>query len=239
VTEHIKDILAAHPPVPAATLRPNPPAPAREPWQDNQAELLDWVGFDNPKYQAVDRTHGFVEDHRAEAKLQEFIADLLRHIAEGAWLYLLGGKGVGKTMAMARIVLAAPLHPNPAPAGKVHPLYVSYRFAPDVGYAFADLAVSGEPSAAIDVAMSQRIYMIDDIHRWMLVGGYVRDNILAGWDAYTEKRDGKYLTVVSANLTEAQMDAVPQFKLGLDRARERGLILEIRGESERGQQKTD
>lgn len=208
------------------------PRPPREPWQDSREVLLSWIGF-GAKYLRVDPERGF-RDEVAEGLLQGYIAELPRHLAEGSWLYLLGGKGVGKTMAMARLALAAPFHPMPTPPGTLHPVQAAYRFAPDVGFAFEAVAVGDADGATMDVALQQRIYMIDDIHRWLSVGGYVRENILAGWDAYTERRDGRGVTVVSANLTETEMDAVPQFKLGLDRARERGLILEIAGESERG-----
>lgn len=203
------------------------------PWWEDRWALLAEVGFDVRRYGEC-RTEVPLQDRPSEARLQAFFAELPRHIAEGRWLYLLGAIGVRKTGSMARLALALEYHDFPLNPHQTNPALVRYKFAPNVADDFALLGI-GDETGTMATLLKCRVLMLDDVHRWLEVGGYVRENILAGWDTFTELRDGYGITVVSANLTAQALEQTPQFRAGLDRARGRGEIIEIRGTSTRGQ----
>ena len=203
------------------------------PWWHDRRALLAEVGFDPRRYGDC-RADVPLQDAPSERRLQEFFAHLPQYVAEGHWLYLLGAIGTRKTGSMARLALALEYHDFPLERGQMNPALVRYRFAPEVAGDFAALG-TGQSTGAMHVMLGARVVMLDDVHRWLEVGGYVRESIMAGWDTFTELRDGHGVTVVSANLTKPGMEQVSQFRAGLDRARGRGEIIEIRGTSTRGQ----
>ena len=213
-------------PAPAAEAAPRPP------WWTDQRALLADVGLDPRRYGHCRPEVGF-SDGPSERRFQVFLANLPAHIREGRWLYLLGGIGTRKTGSMARLAMALQYSDLPLQPGQLHPGLVRYYFAPEVAEDFEALGI-GQRTGTMHVLLGARVVMLDDIHRWLEIGGYVRESILAGWDTYTELRDGYGVTAVSANLTVAALEQTPQFRSGLDRARGRGEIIELRGGSARG-----
>lgn len=201
-----------------------PPEPLPTPTQ-----LLLSAGFPSkytrPPYGADDALGHWP----AEEQVRQILDDLPRLIAEGAWVYLLGPVGVGKTGVMVRMMHRLPLHRCPLPGPEwVEPSMVRYR----LGSLLAKDMLSGD----MDQYGTARVMMVDDLDRMAELGGYERDRALERWDTYTETRDGVGLTVVSANQTEEGLAAVPQFARGLDRARAGGMVLTIPGGSRRGRE---
>lgn len=203
-------------------------------------QVMAWAGF--PAKYAGYRPDYRLEDKPSEKAIRDFLADLPARIAAGAWVYLLGAPGVGKTGVMVRIMHSLPLHRCPLPGpGHVAPAMVRYRLGSDMA---GDLArwhrAQDEEGTGLPCDMTSnfdaRVLFVDDLCRMGQIGGYQRETVLHMWDTFTEKRDGHWLTVVSANLTEQALGEVPQFARGLDRARESGLLLEIPGRSRRGRE---
>lgn len=236
-TAHVTEALRGSPLAaakPAAGER-RPIALPVEPLPEPQT-VMRWAGF--PEKYRVYSPDEPLENAASEAAVQQILADLPQLIAAGTWLYLLGAPGVGKTGVMVRMMHRLPLHRLPLPGPQwVHSALVRYR----LGSTFAtDLQewheADGERGLPPDMTanMDARVLFIDDACRMLQIGGFQRENVLYRWDQFTELRDGRWLTVVSANVTAAGLEEVPQFRRGLDRARERGQVLEIPGRSRRG-----
>lgn len=197
---------------------------------------LAWAGFPRKYWRFNEGWR--LEDRPSEQALQAIISDLPALVERGCWLYLLGARGVGKTGAMARIIAALDYAMGPRRAGQVQPAFVRYRLAPDLAddlLAWHDRArTDGGVPVDVSAAIGAQVLMVDDLCRLLLMSGYQRDNALYRWDQLTELRDGRGLTVVTANLTLAALEKEPGCARGVDRAREGGYLLEIRGSSRRG-----
>ena len=108
-------------------------------------------------------------------------------------------------------------------------LSVQYAFGPDLIARLRD-AHYGNDCATLTVQRRARLLLVDDIDRVLVGGAGDRqlDLALGAWDDLSEERDSRLLTtVVSANRSQRQLEAIPQWQRWLRRAQENGDLVEI------------
>lgn len=240
--DSIGQIIAANPqrvrvPEVPLTLEQLTQAPSPDPLPD-LPRLVRMAGmpekYAREAYQACERRFEHAPARRA---FEAFLERVNEHAEEGFWLYLVGHVGVGKTSAMVRLLSRLRLAWCPLPPGHIDPGRIRYRLATDMAEDLLEVGQSKEarglpPDMAANVR--SRVLLVDDLDRMRSMAGYQGGEACNRWDTFTEQRDGHGLTVVSANWSEEQLRGDPYFLRGLDRARERGLVITIAGESMRG-----
>lgn len=175
-----------------------------------------------------------IADGPAERALQAWISDLPRMLVEGGWLLLGGAIGTRKSFATCRIVDAVRsllLRPGSE---------VRWEFAPAVAKSLRDWDGNpdDEPGSMYHLLRS-KLLVLDDVDRFLELqeGDFKLGQILTNLDALMEYRDQpRRVTVVTANRFAGDMYAVPKFRRWVDRAKERGVCIDIHGQSTRWQQ---
>lgn len=221
---------------------PQAPAPVPTPLQVSR-RWLSACGYLSKYAERYDPSAPAIADGPAERALQQWIADLPQMLIAGGWLLLGGAVGTRKSFATCRIVDAARQvsvckGEGYEPRGLIPGAEVMWYFAPSLVKSLLawDGDAEDEPGYMSRLLQS-RLLVIDDVDRFLELrdGDYKLGKLLGNLDSLMEYRDQpRRVTVITANRHSGQMYNVPEFRRWVDRARERGVCIDIQGRSTRG-----
>ncbi len=215
-------------------------APARGPHHEARQWLRDCDFL--PKYHERYDPAVRLDDAPSEAALAAWVEDLPRMLTDGGWLFLGGHVGTRKSYALCRIAhkamgLQVSRGEGWQPRQLVPGAEVVWYFAPSIQSSLLtwDGDCDDAPGSMYRL-LHARLLLLDDVDRFL----ELRDNdfalgkILSKLDTLMEYRDQpRLVTVVTANRWAQDMREVPEFCRWIDRAGERGALIDIHGGSVR------